>query len=296
MKTSNKERLEKAKATLIEECARRGFVLLGDYVNAKTKIDMLCPNGHGVSIAPSNFKKGRGCSVCSKKGFEYGREAFIDAATNKGFVVTGGYSGANSQVEVICPNGHKTTINPQSIKKGLLSCRVCSKNDPDSAEKSLIEMVESLGFELISGYRGANRDVLMRCVSGHDFLMTPKNFKAGQRCPVCKGKNRKFAYLHKVEVGGFECIKFGVATNHPLRLVHQRLKNKTLSISVLGVWEFSNPDSCKRTEVEIKRSVKCGVLGKEQMPSGYTETCSSDSLQELIDIFESLGGVKCRSL
>jgi hypothetical protein len=41
-----------------------GYELLSEYVNARTKLKMKCPNGHLFSVNPYNWKRGTRCKEC----------------------------------------------------------------------------------------------------------------------------------------------------------------------------------------------------------------------------------------
>lgn len=43
-----------------------GYVMLGNYVDAKTHIEYSCPKGHIHSMSWSNFKRGKRCPSCAR--------------------------------------------------------------------------------------------------------------------------------------------------------------------------------------------------------------------------------------
>lgn len=55
-----------AKQLFNELVEKNGYVLLTEYKNNNTRIDMRCPNGHEWCVFPSNFKIGRRCPRCNK--------------------------------------------------------------------------------------------------------------------------------------------------------------------------------------------------------------------------------------
>ncbi|KFZ25660.1 MAG: hypothetical protein KQ78_02153 [Candidatus Izimaplasma bacterium HR2] len=51
------------------------------------------------------------------------------------------------------------------------------------------ELVESVGYALLSDYKNSQTKVKIRCNKGHEYsCSTPNNFKKGSRCPICAGK------------------------------------------------------------------------------------------------------------
>ncbi len=46
------------------EFIEEGYEQLSEYVNARTKVKMKCPEGHVFEILPNNWKKGSRCGKC----------------------------------------------------------------------------------------------------------------------------------------------------------------------------------------------------------------------------------------
>lgn len=44
-----------------------GYTLKSEYINARTKVEIECPEGHIFNITPSNYKSGSRCKQCFKK-------------------------------------------------------------------------------------------------------------------------------------------------------------------------------------------------------------------------------------
>lgn len=48
----------------------KGYIMIGEYYNAHTPIEFLCPNHEGIKIITySNLKAGKGCSLCSRERY-----------------------------------------------------------------------------------------------------------------------------------------------------------------------------------------------------------------------------------
>lgn len=55
----------------------QGYTLLSDnYINCKTKLKLLCSNGHEYFVSFDNFKRGKRCSSCKKRSL--GEEKILD--------------------------------------------------------------------------------------------------------------------------------------------------------------------------------------------------------------------------
>lgn len=291
MPTYNELKRNKASESFREAAVNGGFSVVGDYLNAKTKVDLLCSNGHAVSISPSNLKKGRGCSFCSKKGKEQAERNFISSATSRGFVIVGNYRTAHTPVLLRCPDGHSASITPTRFSIGG-GCSECSGLNPKWSERKLKKTLGDIGYSLVGKYINNSSKVDIECSKGHTFSMTPHNIKAGQMCSVCRGNNQMFAYIHHILDGSPIAVKFGIATNAVGRLKTQRVNNKSVSIECIGVWSFKSTLACRNAETFIKRIINRGVVSRELMPDGWTETASVSDIHLIIKAYEQFGGVK----
>ena len=88
-------------------------------------------------------------------------------------------------------------------------------------------------------------------------------------------------------------IKFGVAVNSESRAKRQDSK----SIYVVrqhSIYFFPDVASCKKAERECKQTLECGVLTKEEMPDGFTESTWVYNLDKIISIYEKHGGKRIK--
>jgi len=93
---------------------KEGYILLSKiYVNNRTKIECLCPNGHKIGVSWSNWLKGRRCGICfgnNKPSIHSITLSFV----SKGYkLLSYNYKNSQTKLDYICPNG-----NTHSIKYG----------------------------------------------------------------------------------------------------------------------------------------------------------------------------------
>ena len=88
-------------------------------------------------------------------------------------------------------------------------------------------------------------------------------------------------------------IKFGVAVNSESRVKRQDSKS-IYAVKQHSIHSFPDVASCKKAEMECKQTVECGVLTKEEMPDGYTETTWAFNLDKIISIYEKHGGKRIK--
>lgn len=119
------------------------------------------------------------------------------------------------------------------------------------------------------------------------------NLRAGKRCCACSEKRQTHAYVNAVYDGDvIIALKFGVATKARRRLAQQN-KKAIFDIENKCVYKFYSVDSCKKAERECLQELECGILSKQDMPDGWTETTWVYNLGRIIQIYERNGGVLC---
>ena len=102
-----------------------GYVLLSkNYVNAHTKMEYICPEGHLGSSTWTNFRAGSRCSECAcsrKLTIEYVRKCFeLDGY----ILLSTEYINNSSKLDYICSEGHKHSITWTDFNAGY-RCPYC---------------------------------------------------------------------------------------------------------------------------------------------------------------------------
>ena len=160
-----------------------------------TRIDMRCPVGHKFQTSPYSIMKGTNCPVCAIKIRGLTRRdgshlRFINALKNDNYRLTGTFVNTTTSVEVECNKGHSYRALPSSYFVGY-RCPVCSGTCTVSAKANFIELIEACDYELLEDYVNTNTKVKLRCNLGHVYTTKPDNFKSGQRCGACAGKDKQ---------------------------------------------------------------------------------------------------------
>lgn len=190
-----------------EEFTKEGYKLLSKYINAKTKLQTICPEGHEWEVTWNNFQKGRRCSKCSGKEkltYTYVKEEF----NKEGYtLISKEYVNNNTKMQTICPEGHKWETTYNNFQKGY-RCRVCAGKEV--AHEYVEEELNKEGYKLLSIYVNSRTKMKTICPEGHEWNTTWNNFQNGHRCSKCSGR----------EVTSETCI----ATTNPWMM--KFLKNK----------------------------------------------------------------------
>ena len=140
-------RKEKSKKELELLAQKRGFKILGEYVNLNTKIEMECPNGHIRMYNIGHFKNGFGCPVCNNTDKIEAEKDLHRLLKEEGYKAKSEYKSCMEKMTFECPVGHIYETRPNDFKNGL-RCPKCSRKSygEEVAVKELID--NNIDFEV----------------------------------------------------------------------------------------------------------------------------------------------------
>lgn len=186
------------------------------------------------------------------------------------------------------------------IAKGKMPCR-CSGAKPLTYEQMRHKLSEATKRDGIYKFKGIDRDdyeknktmarVIRVCSEHGEFSNAISNVvKNSSGCPMCNGGNQKQAYINIVSIDGVDvAAKFGIAVNYKNRIHAQNRYSAT--VRNVCVFEFKSVEDCRAAERECKRSFSRGVVSKDDLQDGYTETVGLVNIEAMKKIFTSRGGV-----
>ena len=175
-----------------EQFEKREYILKStEYINAHTKLEYICPNGHEHSISWHHFRQGRGCPYCSKKvkpTIESIKEQFNK---NDYILKSDVYIDAHSKLDYICSNGHEHSISWTSFQQGS-RCPTCAN-------------INMVGPGNPSWKGGISCDPYCDAWADKEYKESIKE-RDGYRCqnPYCLGKSKKLV-LHHIEYDKKKC-------------------------------------------------------------------------------------------
>ncbi len=122
-----------------------GYKLVSkEYKNVKTKLKMICPEGHNFEMKYNNFQQGQRCPTCfgaKKISFDYVKE-YIEGFGYK--LVSKEYKNAHIKLKLICTKNHYTQITYGNFQQGK-RCSECAKYLVTSkGEKDVLNFVQSV--------------------------------------------------------------------------------------------------------------------------------------------------------
>ncbi len=176
---------------------KEGYTLLSKkYKNNSQRLYYVCPNNHRHYITWSNWnhpKKFR-CPYCYGN-VRYKINDIRIMFEQEGYILLSiSYTGINSKLYFICPNGHKRSISLNNWNQGH-RCFVCSyEHRYDGVRKSIKDISDSFekeGYKLLSNkYKNAKSKLDYICSIGHTNSISWDDWLHGNRCPTCR--NIKF--------------------------------------------------------------------------------------------------------
>ncbi len=188
MTSFNQKAIDIKREVIYKEAINRGYDILSEYVNKRTRIDVICGNGHeSISILPQAFMKGDGCPQCTiekkRKNFE---NKFKQTVESNGYHLISQYEHARRKVTIKCDQGHVYMVRPNDFNNGS-RCPVCIKRCPVQSREEFYGMMKSDGYILHGEYINSVSYVTIECPEGHIFNTKPSWFKTGNRCRKCSG-------------------------------------------------------------------------------------------------------------
>ncbi|WP_157829145.1 GIY-YIG nuclease family protein [Colwellia sp. 75C3] len=141
-----------AKESTLKTLNAKGYTPLSQYVNAKTRMNVMCDKGHEFDITPDKIKLGRGCRVCAgncpiKAGID-----FKNMVISRGEIQLSEYKGDTVKVKIRCEKEHEYLIIPGSYKVGR-GCAKCAKYGFNPNEPGYIYIQEITLNSEVQGYK-----------------------------------------------------------------------------------------------------------------------------------------------
>jgi hypothetical protein len=199
--------LKQIQTQKILQACEPGTTLVGQYINSKTTIDLLCSHGHTRSIIPSNLlTRGNGtkCPICNnvKSSKRKTTDEFLKEIQELGFTgrLKSEYVNAHTPIELEYGCGHVERHRPTNIltRPSELECSICNYKGPkpltieevNQQIKTLFPYLTVVDFEkTVLPYTVLDS----RC--GHTSTVHHANIahKGVYRCQVCypKGSNQQ---------------------------------------------------------------------------------------------------------
>jgi hypothetical protein len=272
-----------------------------NYINARTKVALICPKGTSFDIAPDTFKnQGVGCACCALKRLPCPetQKRFEDLVIRRGYSFHSDYQyqDSNRKVLLICPEGTAYLTAPNNFIHGGRGCMCCQGRLPEQQQSAFEKMVIERGYSFAESYNyiNAKKRVDLLCSKGNLYKAYPTGFKMGTGCACCSDNGFQpdregYLYLQELWLDDvLTAYKFGITNREPSERLkehdrgsvfnHVLTEHKIHSFNGQDVWDL---------ERIIKNEVPTRFVSRTQMEDGWTETIHPRYLDNIISIIES---------
>lgn len=206
---TQEEFIERAKAVHGET---RYDLSRANYVDMKSKVEVVCPEHGSWMVAPNNLLSGRGCPKCGRDRTGESRRLTQEEFIAKAKAVHGTtcydlrrakYTGSKNKVEIICPEHGPWMVQPGNFLSGQ-GCPVCGKEKIGKALRLTQEEFEERArkahgensYDLsMARYVDSKTKVDVICPKHGGFKIIPHILLRGNGCPKCGVEKRSKAKL-----------------------------------------------------------------------------------------------------
>lgn len=219
---------QKTKMTLIEVTEiieKEGCKLLStEYINMKTKLDLICNCGIEFSVNLDTFKNKnkKQCNSCSLiKVKASNTNSKLKVATyieSKGCKLLSEYVNAKTKLKIACNCGNVFERNFNKFKSGQIKCNKCIGRTVWNYE-SVIDYIESSGCKLLSDtFNNRKELLLLKCSCGEEYSTNFHTFlnENKKQCSNCS--KIKFRELRRT---GISELKKHVESNSDCILISE---------------------------------------------------------------------------
>lgn len=147
-------------------------------------------------IRPNNFLTGGRCPHC-RTASKQNQHAIqfstrVRELTQGDYQVIGQYHSRESKVTLRHQKcGYEWDVLPGNFFKGSRCPKCAHRKSPEHFQQEVLSLVGD-EYVLLTAYTGVNTHINMQHrVCGHQWLVTPKRFLGGQRCPSCARQHRE---------------------------------------------------------------------------------------------------------
>lgn len=179
--------LEKIK-NIIE--LKNGKCLFTEYINSRSKLKIMCKEGHIWESNSNNIKNGHWCNKCAGIGNLYNFNKIKKIVEDKkGICKSTEYINNKSKIIVMCEKGHQWNAYPYNLKRGEW-CPKCASINRINNNKLTFDDVKQRIIKynitcLSNKYVDQNNKMKWMCKNGHEFESTFHNIMQGHGCRYC---------------------------------------------------------------------------------------------------------------
>lgn len=163
---------------------------LENYNNSNSNAVVMCAESHEFTCSINQLRKGKKCPEC-QGSYKNSEKEVIEKINNTvvfSFINwSDKYRGVMSNADVMCNNGHRTSVRLTNILAGH-SCNKCSNGwiDSETREKELNSLKGRKFVRWEGDYKNCFSKAVMSCESGHEWSSPVMQLiKDTGYCPIC---------------------------------------------------------------------------------------------------------------
>lgn len=203
-----------------------------------------------------------------------------------------------SQDSELFGDGYFKSVKNSLINIGALPCGCAMYPKWDKKQYYILatrraEEYKYTFLDFTGDWLGAYTLCFVSCDIHGTWSPTINNFiNHSTNCPLCSNKPQHECYINWIidSKNTIVAVKFGITSNSKRRIKQQNVKS-VYEIKLFRVYKFPDTMSCKQAERQCKQTLQTGVITKEDVSDGYTETTCHSNLLKIIQIYEENGGV-----
>jgi hypothetical protein len=184
-----------------------------NYVNSKTKINIICPIHGEFEQTPDNHcSKKQGCFKCGVENRFLNKKEFIDRAKlihgDKYSYSSSNYFNYKTKIEINCAKHGLFYKTPSAHIIGKEGCRKCWEDKNKLTLEKLINGVKLIHGDKydysLSNYINSWTKIKILCSKHGEFEQRPSDHLRGNGCPICRestgeSKIREFLKSNKIK-------------------------------------------------------------------------------------------------
>lgn len=279
------------------------YSLITDIKVSKDKVPIICES-HGVFYQSlSDHSYGKGCRRCAAEATGDRTRSTVERFLEKAYLVHGdrydyskiNYTKAHCYLDIICRDHgeFRQRADHHLTTQGCPKCMAISKGDlyrftkEEYIERARKVHGDKYDYSLVD-YFNSQTKINIICREHGVFSQVPNSHLYVGGCPVCS--TQKVGYRSNMS-GTFYILKvteniykFGITNNFDKRL--KGINSKSIFDSE-PLYTFSSENGLIIRQLEseiIASSIRRGVINREDMLSGYTETFYSEDLNKVLDV------------
>lgn len=223
-----------------EQFEKEGYILLSEYKNAYTDLEIRCSKNHEWKTTYSNFQQGHRCPYCmaEDRRYEYREvKGYIESFGYK--LLSTEYKNNKCKLSIRCPKGHEFKMGFSSFKNQGQRCPICNES---KGERRVREYLENNNINFTPQIEYEDLLGLGRGNLSYDFYLPQYNLLIEYQ-----------GEFHDGSVTGSyqKTFDFDRQQEHDKRKKQYSIDNN-IELLEIWYWDFDNIENILNKELKLK--------------------------------------------